>query len=227
MRHLWRLVRWAYLQQRPEAPPEFHLDCHSCGTVSAAFLIRDNLRHRRDIENAYLDAMAAAQTEIIIACAYFLPGNRFRTALMTAARRGVAITLLLQSRGDHAVLRNAERMLYDALLPAGVRIVEYTAGFLHAKVGIADKRWVTVGSSNIDPFSLLLSREANVVIDDAGFAQILHERLCHTIDSGGREIRLEELKQRSWWSRLVNMAAYAFVRFAISVSRYGGKDYRE
>ena len=227
VRHLWRLVRWAYLGQRPEAPAYFPMERKHCGSVRAAFLIRDNLRHRRDIENAYLAAIEAAREEVLIACAYFLPGKRFRKSLMDAAQRGVCVTIVLQSRGDHAVIRNAERLLYYELLPAGVRIVEYQAGFLHAKVGIADRRWATVGSSNIDPFSLLLSREANVVIDDTGFATILRERLHHAIETGGREVRREDLKNRSWWSRLVSQAAYAFVRFAVSVSRYGGKDDRE
>lgn len=227
VRHLWRLLRWAHLGQRPEAPRSIQFDGKARGRVRAAFLVRDNLRHRRDIEDAYLNAIEAAQEEVLIACAYFLPGKRFRDALMAAAQRGARVTIVLQSRGDHAIIRHAERMLYHQLLPAGIHIVEYHAGFLHAKVGIADRRWATVGSSNIDPFSLLLSREANVVIDDADFARTLRERLHSAIDSGGREVLPEHLNSRSWWARLVSRAAYAFVRFAVSVSRYGGKDYRE
>ena len=227
VRHVWRLVRWAYLGRRPDAPPVVTTEPRHCGPVRAAFLIRDNLTHRNDIENAYLAAIESARDEVLIACAYFLPGKRFRKTLMDAARRGVSVTLLLQSRGDHAVMRNAERLLYYELLPAGIRIVEYQSGFLHAKVGIADRRWATIGSSNIDPFSLLLSREANVVIEDAGFAEILRGRLHHAIESGGREVLSEDLKRRSWWSWLVSKAAYAFVRFAVSVSRYGGIDQRE
>ena len=227
VRHLWRLVRWASLGQRPEKPANLPISDKPRGPVRAAFLIRDNLRHRRDIENAYLEAIETSESEVLIACAYFLPGKRFRETLMDAARRGVKVTILLQSRGDHAVIRHAERMLYHELLSADIHIVEYHAGFLHAKVGIADQQWATVGSSNIDPFSLLLSREANVVIDDAGFAATLRERLHRAIESGGREVRAEDMNKRTWWSRLVSRAAYAFVRFAVSVSRYGGKDYRE
>jgi cardiolipin synthase A/B len=225
--HLWRLVSWAYIGQRQQARITLRIEHTSCGQVRAGFLIRDNIRHRRDIENAYLAAIESAESEVLIACAYFLPGKPFREALMNAAQRGVSVMLLLQSRGDHPVLRNAERHLYHTLLPGGVRVVEYYAGFLHAKVGIADRRWATVGSSNIDPFSLLLSREANVVIDNKPFAETLRERLYHAIESGGKEVRVEDLKNRSWWAQLVNRAAYAFVRFAVSISRYGGKDYRE
>ncbi|MFY9328787.1 MAG: cardiolipin synthase ClsB [Georgfuchsia sp.] len=227
VRHLWRLVRWAYLGKRPEAPAAIKMDCKSCGLTRAAFLVRDNLRHRRDIEDAYLDAIEAARAEVLIACAYFLPGKRFRRALIEAAQRGVNIVLLLQSRGDHAILRNAERHLYRELLPAGICIIEYHSGFLHAKVGVVDQQWATVGSSNIDPFSLLLSREANVVIDDADFTATLRARLQSAINIGGRQVQIADMNNLSWWSQLVNRTAYAFVRFAVSVSHYGGKDYRE
>ena len=227
VRYLWRLVRWASVRQRPPAPLRVQMDCAPCGNVRAGFLVRDNLRHRRDIENAYLTAIESAQDEVLIACAYFLPGRRFREALLAASKRGVRVTLLLQSRGDHAIVRHAEQHLYRIFLPSGMQIIEYHAGFLHAKVGIADRHWATVGSSNIDPFSLLLAREANVVIDDKSFAETLRERLHHAIDTGSKEVKVDDLKKRWLWSRLVNRAAYAFVRFAISVSRYGGKDYRE
>lgn len=227
VRHVWRLVRWAYMQRRPGPPEDFPVDPGPRGSIKAAFLVRDNLRHRRDIENAYIDAMEAAEKEVLIACAYFLPGKRFRETLMTTAQRGVEVTVLLQSRGDHAVIRYAERMLYRELLAMGIRVFEYQLGFLHAKVGVADRRWATVGSSNIDPFSLLLSREANVVVDDEPFAAALHERLHAAITEGSRQIVLEDLRRYGWWTRLMHRAAYAFVRFAVGIARYGKDDYRE
>ena len=100
------------------------------GGVAASLLLRDNLRHRRDIENAYLDAIAGAQIRVLISSAYFLPGRRFRKALQEAARRGVAVTLLLQGRSDHVLMQYPTRALYARLLAAGVRIFEYHQGFL-------------------------------------------------------------------------------------------------
>lgn len=227
MRHLWRLVRWAYLRQRPDAPADFPVDRSARGSVRAAFLIRDNLRHRRDIEDAYIAAIDSARDHVLIACAYFLPGKRFRKAMAAAAQRGVDVTLLLQSRGDHAIIRHAERMMYRELLALGIRIVEYQLGFLHAKVGVIDRRWATVGSSNIDPFSLLLAREANVVVDDETFAATLRERLQVAIREGGHEIKAEDLRRYGWWPRLLQRMAYAFVRFAVGITRYGENDYQE
>jgi cardiolipin synthase len=71
------------------------------GCMRSAFLVRNNIRHRRDIEDAYLEAIKQAQVEIILANAYFLPGLNFRHALVDAAGRGVRVVLLLQGKMDH------------------------------------------------------------------------------------------------------------------------------
>jgi len=227
MRHVWRLVRWARLGRRPPPPamlppvPAIH------GTTEAALLIRDNLRHRRDIENAYLAAINRARREIVISSAYFLPGRRFRKTLLAAAKRGVSVKLLLQGRVEYVLLHYATQSLYDRMLAAGVRVFEYEKAFLHAKVAVIDGHWATVGSSNIDPFSLLLSREANVVVRDAVFARTLRTSLEAAIEGASREVRAEAQRHRSWLMRLASAAAYNVVRILIGVSRYGGKQYSD
>ena len=222
-RHVWRLVRWASLGRRPPPPAPLPAAPGLRGTTLAALLIRDNLRHRRDIENAYLGAIHRARHEIVIANAYFLPGLRFRKALLAAARRGVSVTLLLQGRVEYVLQHYATQSLYDRMLSAGVRVFEYEKGFLHAKVAVIDKHWATVGSSNIDPFSFLLSREANVVVRDAAFAGELRASLEVAIQGAAREIRKENHRRRSWLARLVAAAAYSLVRILVGVTRYGGK----
>jgi len=94
---------------------------------------------------------------------------RFRHALLNAARRGVRAVLLLQGQVEYRLKHVATRALYDELLRAGMEIYEYHASFMHAKVAVVDGYWATVGSSNIDPFSRWLAREANLVVRDAGF----------------------------------------------------------
>src|SRR5262249_55419920 len=123
------------------------------GTQTAKFVIRDTLRHRRDIERACLAAIRTAKQEIMIAHSYLFPVIRFRRALIAAAQRGVAVTLLLQARVEFMLLHFASRALYGQLLEAGVTIQEYHRSFMHAKVAVIDSRWATVGSSNIDPYS--------------------------------------------------------------------------
>ena len=138
--------------------------------VRAALVVRDNLRQRRSIERSYVEAIKAARHTVDIAVPYFYPGQRFRRALRRAARRGVRVRLLLQGKVDYRIAALAAHALYDELRAHGVRIYEYTPAYLHAKVAVVDGRWSTVGSSNIDPMSLLLNLEANVVVDDDGFA---------------------------------------------------------
>lgn len=227
MRHVWRLVRWAELGRRPPPPPPVPAAPTICGATLAALLIRDNLTHRRDIENAYLEAIAGARLQIVIANAYFLPGARFRRALMDAAQRGVSVRLLLQGRVEKILQHWATQSLYERMLAAGVRVFEYETAYLHAKVAVVDGDWATVGSSNIDPFSLLLSREANVVVRDAAFTMQLRNSLEAAMSRASREIRLEDHRRRSWLVRLARAAAYSLVRLLVSISRYGGKRYVE
>jgi len=144
--------------------------------MRAAFLVRDNLRQRRAIERSYIEAIRHARTRVDIAVPYFYPGRNFRRALRRAARRGVRVRLLLQGKVDYRIAALAAQALYDELRANGVRIFEYTPAFLHAKVAVVDDDWATVGSSNIDPLSLLLNLEANVVVRDAQFSQALAAR---------------------------------------------------
>ena len=190
--------------------------------MRATLLLRDNLHHRTQIERAYLKAIGEARHEIIIANAYFLPGIRLRRALIHAAQRGVRVRLVLQGRYEYFMQYHGARPVYGALMAAGVEIVEYGDSFLHAKVAVIDRHWATVGSSNLDPLSLLLAREANVVVDDAAFAQDLHDRLEHAMTHGGQRIDPVAYARRTWRQRCLAWLAFALVRAMLFVS---GKRY--
>jgi cardiolipin synthase len=185
--------------------------------VRAMLVLRDNLANRRAIERAYLKALGGARREVLIANAYFFPGRRFRRALLVAARRGVRVRLLLQGRAEYVLPHLATQALYDPLLRAGVEIVEYHRSFLHAKVAVIDD-WATVGSSNIDPFSLLLAREANVMIDDPEFAATLRARLLASMAEGGRPVLPDDYARRPWTRRLAGWAATLMLRLGVAVS---------
>jgi cardiolipin synthase A/B len=189
--------------------------------VSARLLLRDNLAHRRSIEHAYIEQIDASRVEIIIANAYFLPGRRFRTALRDAAARGVKVRLLLQGRVEYALQHYAQQALYGQLLDAGIEIHEYLPSYLHAKVAVVDSFWATVGSSNIDPYSLLLAREANVAVYDAGFARQLREVLQQAIEKDSVLLDRELFARRGWITRIRHWAAYVIVRFATVVLARG------
>jgi len=183
--------------------------------------VRDNIRHRRDIEQAYLEAIGRARTEILIANAYFLPGLAFRRALFNAAARGVRVTLFLQGKVEYLLQHYATRALYGSLLDAGVEIYEYHKSFMHAKVAVIDRHWATVGSSNIDPFSLLLAREANVVIEDQAFAWDLRSDVMTAIADGAVQIRRERWQDQPRTTRLATWCCYELVRFLAGTFAYG------
>lgn len=212
MRSLWRLVSWASLRRRLDTGPWLEPSRRRAGQIRANFLVRDNLRHRRDIESAYLEAIHRAQEDIIIANAYFFPGRGFRHALVAAAARGVRVTLLLQGRIEYRLLFHACRVLYPHLMASGVRIVEYRKSFLHAKVAVVDRDWATVGSSNIDPFSLMLAREANVVVHDDGFAARLRVDLEEAIADGGVVLQPDHWARLGVWWRLFDWCCYGLLR---------------
>ncbi len=194
--------------------------------LRAGLLLRDNLRNRSRIERAYRRAIGNARHEVIIANAYFLPGRKLRHALVLAARRGVRVRLLLQGRYEYFMQYHAARPVYGALLAAGVEIHEYAPSFLHAKVAVIDAQgehpWATVGSSNLDPLSMLLAREANVVVEDAGFARALRARLVDAMEHAGRQLDPQACGARPWGQRLRDRVAFAIMRLALWVtgSRY-------
>lgn len=184
--------------------------------VPAALVTRDNLRNRQSIEQVYSRAIAAARHEVLIANAYFLPGRRFRKALRQAARRGVRVRLLLQGRVEYRLQHYASQALYTQLLRDGVEIWEYTPSFHHAKVAVVDD-YATVGSSNLDPFSLLLAREANVVVHDAAFAGQLRTALEQAIAQGGRKVDADDHGRQAWPVRWMHRMAYSLLRLGVAL----------
>ncbi|OZI23408.1 cardiolipin synthase B [Bordetella genomosp. 9] len=163
--------RW-WPRRAQQNPAERH-----AGKAEAMFVVRDNVRHHTDIERHYRAAIRLAQHEVTIANAYFFPGYRLLRDLRNAAQRGVRVRLILQGEPDMPIVKVAAGMLYDHLTAAGVQIYEYCKRPLHGKVACVDGTWATVGSSNLDPLSLALNLEANVMIRDAEFASFLRERL--------------------------------------------------
>jgi cardiolipin synthase len=215
LRRLWWAVAVAELGElsgpRPRrGPPAPSLP----GGVRAALVLRDNLRHRHSIERSYLGAIRASRGRILLACAYFQPGQRFRHALLAAARRGVHVTLLLQGRVEYRLQHYAQRALYGQLLAAGIQIHEYRRSYLHAKVAVIDDDWATVGSSNIDPLSLLLAREANVVVRDPAFCAQLRGAIETAMREDSRPLQAAAFARRSWPGRVVDWLAFGLVRAA-------------
>jgi cardiolipin synthase len=221
VKRLWSLVNTTRLRARlPGAEPVIPL-ARLAGSQRAALVVRDNLGHRSDIEQAYLAAFEKARSEILIANAYFFPGQSFRRALMEAAARGVRVALLLQGKVEYVLQHYATRALYGPFLDAGIEIHEYQKSFMHAKVAVVDRHWATVGSSNIDPFSLLLAREANAVIEDAPFAAELRASLLAAMAEDAVQCRRERWAAEPLPVRALMWMSYGLARMLTGLFAYG------
>ncbi len=192
----------------------------ACAGARAAFVTRDNRRNRSDIEHHYRAAVRSATSRVLIANAYFFPGYRLLRDLRQAARRGVRVELILQDQLDMPWAQRASKLLYGYLIRAGVRVYEYSERPLHGKVAVVDDDWATVGSSNLDPTSLSLNLEANVVVRDEPFARHLRERIEHLMQQRCELVRLPiPGPLRSAWIALRNALVYHAMRHFAAVIR--------
>ena len=190
------------------------VDNPPAGTAEVLLVTRDNRRHTNDIERHYQAAIRVARQRVVIANAYFFPGYRLIKAMRRAARRGVDVRLILQGEPDMPIVKTAASMLYHHLLHAGVRIYEYCERPLHGKVALMDDLWSTVGSSNLDPLSLSLNLEANVIVRDRAFNQVLSDRLEHLMQHGCKQIEPADLSTEwSGWRLVRSFFLFHFLRW--------------
>lgn len=200
---------WPWWRSRVRAPAVTQRDP---GTA-ARLVWRDNAHHRDDIELHYRMAIRQARREVLIANAYFFPSYRMVRELRAAARRGVRVCLVLQGRSDHTVMTWGARSLYAYLMSAGVEIHEYGERALHGKIAVVDDGWSTVGSSNLDPASLGLNLEANLLFDDPALAADLRQRIGQLM--GLRQCRRIEAGKpppRPLWGRAMWYTAFHLMR---------------
>lgn len=215
------LTRFSSMMRRSfSKPPPTRLDASPVGNRLAALVLRDNLLHRRAIEQSYLLAIRQAREHITLAMAYFIPSQRILTELLQASQRGVRVTLLLQGRVEYRLQHYAAQALYATLLTQGVRIFEYRPGFMHAKAAVIDGNWSTVGSANLDPFSLLVAREANIVIRDRPFAKTLQSHLDWAIQTHSQEITKDAWLKQPKHQRLLRGVCALLLYRALRLTGY-------
>jgi cardiolipin synthase A/B len=130
-------------------------------------------------ERAYrvIELLAVGSVQRLwITDAYLVAPPRLFQALRDSARDGVDVRLLVPGSSDVPLIRNLSRIGYRDLLRSGVRIYEWDGPMLHAKTIICDHRWVRIGSSNLNPSSLLGNYELDVLIEDSALAQTMEDQ---------------------------------------------------
>ena len=184
--------QWITLADYPES---------LCGNSLVWVAANHEFLHRHRIRRAYLNALRAARREVCLTNAYFLPDRGIRRALIAAARRGVEVKVLVQGLSDAPSVWRAGRHFYDQLLSSGVRLFEWPGPMLHAKTGVADGLWCTVGSYNMDHRSLRHNLEVNLHILDHELAAQMRARFERDL-SRAKELKLEEWRRRPWTHKL-------------------------
>jgi cardiolipin synthase len=173
---------------------------------------RDNRDHATDIERQYRVAIRAAQRDIVIANAYFFPGYLLLRSIARAARRGVRVRLLVQGQPDMKIVTFAARLLYAYLARSGVEIHEYCERPFHGKVAVVDGLWSTIGSSNLDPLSLTMNLEANVIVLDERFNRALRRSLERLMSTQCRTVTPVPAERRGPVTTLVTALVLAVAR---------------
>jgi cardiolipin synthase len=193
-------------------PPPHAVGALPAGQMAALFVTRDNGLHPNDIERHYRVAIRAARQRVVIANAYFFPGFRLLREMRRAASRGVNVQLILQGEPDMPIVKTAASLLYHHLLTGGVRIYEYLDRPLHGKVAVSDNEWSTVGSSNLDPLSLVLNLEANVIVRDRHFNETLTRNLDGLMAHSCRQIYAADLPASNVWRVMRSFFVFHLLR---------------
>lgn len=139
---------------------------------------------RSPIRRAYLHALVAAKKRAWITNPYFLPDARIVRALVSAARRGVDVRILVPEKSDVPAVDLAARPIFRHLLHRGVRVYQWTRGILHAKTAVIDDDWATVGSFNLDPVSFT-NLELNLIVSHTGFASAVQQMFLADLRTSG------------------------------------------
>ena len=154
------------------------------------------------INQALLTAIYMAQHRLFITSPYFVPDENLQTALLTAAGRGVEVTVLVPAKVNSMLVKMASRIFLRELAEGGVRVAQYEAGMLHTKSVVIDDDVCLFGSLNMDPRSLHLNFEITLLVYDNPFTGSLLELQSRYLEDS-RIVPKEELAVHSFPVRVV------------------------
>lgn len=207
--HRLFLSTWAYEKGPPVKGQHLLPYPDPADEVDVRVVATNALKQRRNIHRAYLHAIKRARQFIYLWNPYFVPSRSVRRALSNAANRGVDIRIIVPARGDIAAVQFASRHLYDPLMRSGLRIFEWREHVMHAKCGVIDRKWSTVGSFNLDHRSLIHNLELNAMIFGEAFGDQMVEMFEHDLEHCA-EVDREAWKYRSLLDRALESFFYLF-----------------
>ncbi|WP_028579312.1 cardiolipin synthase [Desulfogranum japonicum] len=153
------------------------------------------------LHNLLLTTIYAARSELLLTTPYFVPDNAILAALRSAAQKGVRVTIIIPERNDSKLVHYASRARLGILIKAGVRIMAFSGGLLHAKTITVDRDFCLFGSVNLDMRSFWLNFEMTLCVYDKEFTQHVR-KLQHCYLTQSRRISPDDLTRRSFFERL-------------------------
>jgi cardiolipin synthase len=180
--------------------------------------VNDWVGRRQEITQTYLKMLREARSHVVIMTSYFMPGYLFRKSLKAAARRGIKIQMILTGDSDVPAAKYAERYMYDWLFRNNIEIWEYQKNILHGKIAVADKKFATVGSYNVNNLSAYASIELNLDVIDDALASNIEKRLQDIITNECKQITPTAYKKHAnFFIRLLQGTAYNMFRFMLFI----------
>ncbi len=195
---------WAFVAGETLEGPVWAVEHSESGGSSAArVVVTGPDAHLEATHSMLMGAIAVARESIAICSPYFLPDQQLVGSLNVAARRGVAVDILIPSTNNLRLVDFAMTAQLDQMIRAGCRVWRSSGSFDHSKLMTVDGLWSYVGSSNIDPRSLRLNFELDLEVYDPRFAKRLSAHIGARIAEGWQET-LETLRARPFLIRLRN-----------------------
>lgn len=211
-RDMWTKAYW-----RPNKPQKNKFARLPGIVPEAECLVRvrrnDWVQGKNEISRSYLEMFRHAQSHVTVLSAYFLPGSLLRKQITQAARRGVAIKIVVGAVSDVKIARQAEQFMYRWLFANNIEVYEYQGTVLHGKMAAYDGVWVTVGSYNLNRISAYASVELNLDVRNNEFAALVEAELNDIIVNHSVRITPQNyFQQTGWLRRLRQWIAYQTIR---------------
>lgn len=203
------LEDWHFAKGKQLTDPRYFPELEEAGTALVRAVSDGPDKEFRKLNWIILGALSCARRTVTIVTPYFIPDRALISALITAALRGVEITLVLPEVNNLPYVQWASRSYLWELLQQGVRIYAQPAPFVHTKFMVVDRSWSLIGSANLDPRSLRLNFEFNLEVYDLNFAAQLEDRCLATL-ALSREITLADMDARPLPVKLRDAAAKLF-----------------
>lgn len=217
---LQQVCKNIYLKKSSKKLNIIQSNFNNINETSVNILRNDRVLQRNEISNAYINALQKADKEVIIVASYFLPGIRLSNALKKAAKRGVKIKIILSGVSDLPIVMRATHYLYSSLLKQNIELFEWKKSVLHGKLAVADSKWSTIGSFNLNHLSSYASIEMNAEINSPEFSKNLYNHLIDIIGQCEKISSQTLIVRNGIFARFINWIAYRLIRIVLIIITY-------